>query len=116
MKKKIDWLQALYIFGIATFIIGALDPLEGSVVVFIGSSCIALSAYLKKEKDRKLFLTSAILILLGVVFLFYLSSLGGIGGKSALSWWWGLLILPYPIGWLITVVLLVIRIIKKYKQ
>jgi hypothetical protein len=26
---------------------------------------------------------------------------GGIGGNSGLSLWWGLIILPYPVGWAI---------------
>jgi len=34
----------------------------------------------------------------GVGALWFLSSLGGIGGKSGHSIWWGLLILPYPTG------------------
>jgi ABC-type multidrug transport system permease subunit len=56
---------------------------------------------------------NALLITVGVIFLFYLSSLGGFGGTSTLSWWWGLLILPYPIGWLLQVVLLLIRAFRK---
>jgi hypothetical protein len=32
--------------------------------------------------------------------LFALSAIGGIGGKSGHSMWLGLLILPYPVGWL----------------
>ena len=40
-----------------------------------------------------------ILIALGVVALWGLSSGGGFGGDSERSMWWGLLVLPYPIGW-----------------
>jgi ABC-type multidrug transport system permease subunit len=53
------------------------------------------------------------MITVGVIFLFYLSSLGGFGGNSSLSWWWGLLILPYPIGWLMDVIMLIIRAYRK---
>jgi hypothetical protein len=30
-----------------------------------------------------------------------LSAAGGIGGRSGHSMWWGILILPYPAGWLL---------------
>jgi len=48
-----------------------------------------------------------------VCFLFYFSALGGFGGSSSLSWCWGLLIVPYPAGWLLSVILLIIRAVKK---
>jgi hypothetical protein len=48
--------------------------------------------------------------------MFYLSSLGGIGGKSNLSWWYGSLVIPYPIGWLITIILLVFRGLNRLKK
>ncbi len=43
---------------------------------------------------------AVILIAVGVAALFGLSAVGGIGGRSGHSMWWGLLILPYPLGWL----------------
>lgn len=42
---------------------------------------------------------SALLSLFGVVAMWVLSSYGGFG-EDALSWWWSLLVLPFPIGWL----------------
>ena len=113
MKQKIRWIKVLYIIGIVAMIIGALDPLEGSVVILAGSAFISLSTFLSKDRHRKIFLISFLMIVIGVILLFYLSSLGGFGGKSSLSWWWGLLILPYPIGWLLTMTLLIIRAFKK---
>jgi hypothetical protein len=44
-----------------------------------------------------------ILIAVGVGAMFVLSSFGGIGGRSGHSMWWGVLILPYPVGWLMAV-------------
>jgi hypothetical protein len=41
------------------------------------------------------------LIAVGVAALFGLSAIGGFGGPSGRSMWWGLLLLPYPIGWVI---------------
>jgi hypothetical protein len=109
MKEKIKWPRIVYIIGIIALVIGMLDPLEGSVVITAGSMLIALSTYYIRDRHWKIFLVSMIMIAIGVSFLFYFSSLGGFGDKSTLSWWWGTLILPYPAGWLISIILLIVR-------
>jgi hypothetical protein len=116
MKKKIKWTRVIYIIGVIALIIGVLDPLEGSVVITSGSALIALSTFITRDRHRKIFLLSFIMILTGVFFLFYLSSLGGFGGTSKLSWWWGLLILPYVLGWLASIITLITRAVKKPVQ
>lgn len=108
--KKIKWTRVIYITGVVALIIGLIDPLEGSIVIAAGSVLIALATWLAHDRHRKLFLLSTILIAIGVAFMFYLSSLGGFGGSSKLSWWWGLLVLPYPIGWIMAIVLLIVRL------
>lgn len=113
MNPKINWIRIVYIFGVAALIIGVLDPLEGSVVIALGGIALAVATYLKNDPFWKMHLISALLIITGVSFLFWLSSLGGFGGNSSRSWWWGMLILPYPLGWLMSVVLLIIKIIRK---
>lgn len=113
IMKRINWTRVVYFAGVAALIIGILDFLEGSVVIAAGSLLITIAAYLTHDRYRKLFLTSTILIAIGVSLMFYLSSLGGFGGDSALSWWYGLFILPYPIGWLMAIVLLIIRLSKR---
>ena len=110
------WTGVIYIIGVIALIIGILDPLEGSIVITVGSILVALSTYLTRDRYWKTFLISSIMIVFGVSFLFYLSSLGGFGGNSKLSWWWGILILPYPFGWLIAIILLIARSVKKKKQ
>ena len=91
MNNKINWLRLVFILGLIAVIAGALDPLEGSVVIAVGSVLIALSTNLTKDRHEKIFLYAALLIVVGVASLFYISSLGGFGGTSTLSWWWGLL-------------------------
>jgi multisubunit Na+/H+ antiporter MnhB subunit len=113
MNNKINWLRLVFILGLIAVIAGALDPLEGSVVIAVGSVLIALSTNLTKDRHEKIFLYAAVLIVVGVAFLFYISSLGGFGGTSTLSWWWGLLIIPYPLGWLITIGTLLYRAFNK---
>jgi len=115
MKEKAKWTSVIYVIGIIALAIGILDPLEGSVVIAVGSTLVALSAFLTHDRYWKTFMASLILIVIGVFFLFYLSSLGGFGGKSTLSWWWGMLILPYPIGWLIAIILIIVKAVKKKK-
>jgi len=115
MKGKTKWKRIIYIIGVIALIVGALDPLEGFVVIAAGSSLITLSTYLTKDRDWKIFLASVIMIIIGVCFMFYFSSLGGFGGTSSLSWWWGILILPYPLGWLISIILLIVRAVKNAK-
>jgi hypothetical protein len=112
-KEKPNWLRITFILGVILLLAGTLDPLEGSIVISAGSTLIALSAYLTHDRHRNIFIASAILILAGVCALFYLSSLGGFGGSSSLSWWWGAMILPYPLGWLAIIVTLIIRLFRK---
>lgn len=116
MKEKPKWVRIIYTIGVIALLIGVFDPLEGSVVIAAGSAFIALSTYQTKDWHWRIFLTSLIMIVIGVFFLFYFSSLGGFGGKSTLSWWWGTLILPYPLGWLMSIITLIIRATNKSKR
>ena len=113
MKEKTTWTRVIYIIGVTAFIIGTIDPLEGSIAIALGSALMAVSTYFTQDRHWKIFLAAFILMVVGVLFMFYFSSLGGFGGKSTLSWWWGTLILPYPIGWIMIVALLIFRNLKK---
>ncbi len=82
-------------------LVGALDPLEGSLVILPGSGLVALGTFLGRS-ERWLItyrLLVFILIAIGVGALWGLTAIGGIGGSSGRSMWLGLLILPYLIGW-----------------
>ena len=115
MIKKLNWPRIVFLAGIAAMLIGLLDPLEGSVVIAAGSGMVTLGAYLLHDRYRKIFLISSILIAFGVIALFYISSLGSFEGNSGQSWWWGVFILPYPAGWLLAVMILVIKAVKNIK-
>jgi hypothetical protein len=116
MKKKLKLTRILFIIGIVALVVGILDPLEGSIVIAAGSGLIALSTFLEHDPQWKVFVPLFIAIAAGVFFLFYLSSLGGFGGNSKLSWWWGILVIPYPLGWLVSIIMLIIRAVQKKKQ
>ena len=47
--------------------------------------------------------------------MFALSAVGGIGGKSGHSIWWGLLLLPYPAGWLMALVGAVVGLVRMFR-
>jgi hypothetical protein len=113
MKKKPNWPRIIYITGIVALLIGLLDPLEGSLVIAPGALVICLGSFLLYDRYLKWFVISAILIWIGVGAMFWISNLGGFGGESGRSWWWGLYILPYPIGWLLAVTVLIVKAVRK---
>ncbi len=113
---KNNWKRILHLAAVALFIIGTIDPLEGSVLIMVGSILLAALGFFDNQQNWTFFFSASILIIIGLFFLFYLSSLGGFGGNSTLSWWYGLLILPYPIGWLSVLVLLIHTAFKNRKQ
>ena len=116
MKAKIDpkWIRYVFIAGVIASIAGAIDPMEGSVVIAAGSILLAFSAYFKNDRYFRIFFIDAIIILMGVSAIWYVSSLGGFDPKR--EWWWTVMILPYPIGWLINIITLIIKAIRKPMQ
>jgi len=103
MNTRSFWSRILIIVGGIAMLVGAVDPMEGSLVILPGSGLFALGTFLS-QTDRRLIafrLWVFVLIAIGVGALWGLSMVGGIGGKSGLSMWWGVLILPYLIGWCI---------------
>ena len=96
--------RILTIIGLTAMVIGVVDPLEGSLVILPGSGILALGAFLGRSRHRKLIYWSFALVAAGVGALLGLSALGGLGGRNGLSYWWGLLISPYPVGWILGIV------------
>ena len=97
---KINRSRLLVIVGLVLMVAGALDPLEGSVVILGGSALAAAGAFLARARRRRLQLTAFVLIAVGVAALFGLSALGGVGGNTGRSMWWLTVCVSYPIGWL----------------
>ena len=118
MNARRVWSRILVIGGGLAILVGALDPLEGSVVILSGSGLVTLGTFLSESGRRLLIYWIWVfgLITFGVVVMFVLSAFGGIGGKSGHSIWWGILILPYPIGWIMGVVSLLLRLIRSIRH
>lgn len=100
MRGPGKWPRILVIVGLVAMLIGAVDPLEGCVIVLPATGMVALGALLGRSRHRRLLSQSFVLVSIGVGALWGLSALGGIGSSSGRSKWWGLVLLPYPVGWI----------------
>jgi len=101
MNARKLWSKILTVAGGIGMAVGAIDPLEGSVLILPGSALFALGAWLGHAERRVIACRASafVLIAIGVGAMLGLSVVGGIGGSTGLSPWWGLLLLPYLIGW-----------------
>jgi|ERR1035441_501042 hypothetical protein len=102
MNARKLWSRILVIVGGIAMLVGALDPMEGSVVILPGSGLVVLGTFLGQHERRLITyrVWGFILIAIGVGALWGLSAIGGFGGTSGRSMWWGVLILPYLI-WMV---------------
>jgi NO-binding membrane sensor protein with MHYT domain len=94
LVRPLSWI------ALALLLLGAFDPMEGSVVIAVGAVLAAWAAAGAASRQRRLLLRAAVLVVVGVAALFGMSALGGIGGDTGRSYWWALLFLPYPVGWI----------------
>ena len=105
------WSQILVIVGAIAMLVGAFDPMEGSVVILTGSGLVALGTFLSNTSRhlRVYWIWTFLLIAFGVGVMFGASAIGGFGGTTGRSMWWAILVLPYPVGWVMGVVSLFFR-------
>ncbi len=99
-----SWSRRLRIAGLVLMVVGLIDPLEGSLVIAPGSGLVAWSARLALSRHRRWAYGGLALVVIGVGAMFVLSAFGGVGGSTGRSWGWALLVLPYPVGWIASVV------------
>jgi hypothetical protein len=104
MHRTGKWSRVVMVIGFAGMLLGAVDPLEGSVVILAGAAMLAFEARLGQSRHAGLLGWSFGLLALGVGLLFGISAIGGFGGRTGRSMWWALILLPYPIGWLMGLV------------
>lgn len=99
------WQNILWIVGGISMLLGAIDPMEGSLLILPGSGLMALAAYFDREGTRSFRFRLLVfgMISFGIGALFFLSYLGGFGGTTGPSIWWGLLVIPYIVGWVLGV-------------
>ena len=116
MKTTLRLPKILLIVGFIAMLIGMIDPLEGSVVILAGSCMLAISAFLSKSKRSLILYLSFALIAIGVGLLFGLSAFGGVGGDTGRSNWWLLVVLPYPVGWILGIVGIILMLRDRSKK
>jgi hypothetical protein len=116
MSAHAVWSHILVIVGLIAMLIGAIDPLEGSLIILPGTGIAALGAFLCKSRHRTLLYWAFILVGVGVGAMFVLSMFGGIGGSDGRSMWWGLFILPYPVGWVMGLAGVILSLLESFKR
>jgi hypothetical protein len=112
MNRSGRWSRILMIVGFVGMLLGLVDPLEGSIVIFAGSALVLIGALLGRSRHRKLIVWAFALVAIGVGTMWGMSAIGGIGGSTGRSLWWALVLLPYPVGWVAGVVG-VIRVLRE---
>jgi hypothetical protein len=115
MNARKLWSRILIPVGSIAMLVGALDPLEGSLVILPGSGLITLGTFLgdSEQELRIQWVLILLLIASGVGALWWLGAFHLYHGHSR---WWQVLILPYPIGWIIGIVSLVFRLIRRVRH
>jgi hypothetical protein len=115
MNGRAIWSRILIIAGLVGMVVGAIDPLEGSFLILPSVGLVAIGAWIGKRRHRTLLAWSVGLVAFGVAAIVVLSRLGGIGGNSGRSMWWGIFIVPYPIGWILGLAGAVLALIESWK-
>jgi len=116
VKAAVLWSRILGIAGLVLMVVGAIDPLEGSLVILPGGGMVLLGAYLGRSRRRTLLLWGFVLLAFGTGALWGMSALGGLGEGTGRSMWWALVLLPYPVGWVGCLVGAILRLIESFKR
>jgi hypothetical protein len=105
MNGRDRWTRGSGVAGFIAMLVGAVDPLEGSVLIAVGSGLVALGAFLAHDERRLVVYRASVFVLIaaGVAAMWGLTAAGGFGGASGRSMWWGVLLLPYLAGWVMAV-------------
>ena len=109
-------IRVLCILGLAGMLLGVLDPLEGSGAILAGTGLVALGAFLGKSRFRRLLSWALVLVVIGVAALWISTALGGFGGDTGRSNWWGLLLVPYAVGGFMGLVGAVLALVEAFER
>lgn len=92
--------RGMAMIGVAGMTLALLDPMEGSVVAVGALLLVTIAAHRARLTEQRWLDVALVAALIGLTSLWGFSALGGIGGTTGRSMWWGLTMLPLPIGWL----------------
>lgn len=94
-----EWFARwLPIAALGVTLAGLLDPLDGFAVVLIGGVLTVMAALQERSTHLRLAVGSLLLAALGCGAMVVMSSMGGVGGNTGRSIWWLVILTPYPIG------------------
>lgn len=104
--------HTLVIVGGIAMLLGALDPLKGAAILLTGTALVLLGTVLGQAGPRLVsyWILVFVLVGVGVTAMVVLNVLGDFGATGDRSLWWGILILPYPIGWIMGMLNLLLRV------
>ena len=105
----------LVIAGLIGMVAGAVDPLEGSLVIMVGSGLVALGVHLGRSQRRGLALVAFVAVAVGIGAMWALTAIGGVGGSTGRSAWWATLIAPLVVGWILGLYAAVRALIDRYQ-
>lgn len=88
--------------ALVIMVVAVLDPLEGSVVILAAAILAAFAAVKLQSPHRAPACAGAVLLAIGVGALWGLSAVGGFGGDTGRSNLWWLALIPYPVGWVVS--------------
>jgi hypothetical protein len=113
MSAGISWSRWVVTVGLVGLLVGALDPLEGSLIILPGAGLVAVGALLGRSRRRKYAYWSLVLVATGVAALWIASAAGGFGPGTGRPVGWGLLVLaPCAAGWLLGLAVAVLTLIE----
>ncbi len=101
MNSRLLWSRIVKVVGCIAMVLGTLRPIEGAMLVLPGCGLVALGMYIggKGRKTVVYWVWAFLLMAFGIGAFFGLKA-WHIGGTSGHSKWWAVLMLPYPVGWL----------------
>lgn len=116
VNRRTLWSRGLMIAGLVGMLVGAIDPLEGSPIIVVGAALAALGAGIGRSRRRAILAWGFALVGVGVAAMFVLSWFGGVAGDSGRSAWWLLVLAPYPIGWVASLVGAVLALLESCER
>jgi len=91
--------------------IGILDPIDRAVIILSGAALAVLGALLGRSRYRILLCWSFGLMAASVGAI-----LGGLGGRPGPSMQWALMVLPFPLGFIMGVVAAVLMVKESFSR
>ena len=95
--------RAMMIVGAVALAVGALDPLEGSLILLPACVLVALAARWAGSRYERLSNVGLAVFFVGFVAMWAITAIGGVGGSTGRSAWWALPAVLVVPGWLLVV-------------